>query len=409
VGEIPVGNTPENDVQVGIQVGRLVLDSIPGKSGAIPVGHISIQRRNGAIHGYTVYLGVDGTGNRVRRFFPDLTDAKRYLDQHDNTPIPIGELWERKAEILYALERLRPYGTNLVEVVSYYLEQRSSSFGKRMFGEVVEEFLHEKRQVGRSEGYGRNLRKCFHRFISQTGGDREIGTITRSVLTDYVYRKHEHLSNVSKKNLLTNFSVLLNFAVKRDYLQNNPVEKIDRPTIPFVKPSVMVPDDFAKLLGHCFRKNWHDRLVLFVLVGFVGIRVEEASRLKWSNLDLIRGVVEVPASVAKKASFRNNVIPPNALSWLRMVHDQRRTGPLTGPRWSNHLRSAITSTKIPYTKNCIRHSFCSYALASRMWSLSDVVQMMGHGGSTTMVFSHYRNVVSEEDGKKWFGIVPEVS
>jgi hypothetical protein len=35
-----------------------------------------------------------------------------------------------------------------------------------------------------------------------------------------------------------------------------------------------------------------------------------------------------------------------------------------------------------------------------------VVQMMGHGGSPTTVFSHYRNVVSEEDGKKWFGLVP---
>jgi hypothetical protein len=31
---------------------------------------------------------------------------------------------------------------------------------------------------------------------------------------------------------------------------------------------------------------------------------------------------------------------------------------------------------------------------------------MGHAGSPAMIFSHYRNVVSEEDGKRWFQIVP---
>ena len=352
---------------------------------------ISPQRRHGKIVGYSVYLGSVGNERRARRFFPERRAAERFLAQQTTTPVAVGELWERKAELLYALERLRPLGTNLVEVVSFFLEQRGSSFGQKMFGEVVAEFLNEKRQVGRSDAYARNLRKGFTRFLTLTGGDRKIGEITRQVVADYVYRTHHHLSNVSKKNLLANFSVLLNYAVKRDYLKTNPVEKIDRPTIPFVKPSVMVPADFEKLLRRCQRKKWHDRLVLFVLVGFVGVRVEEASKLKWSNLDLKREIVEVPASVAKKASFRNNVIPPNAMAWLRSVHDQRRKGPLIGPRWRNLFRSAVLSAKIAYAKNSIRHSFCSYALAAG-WPLVEVVQMMGHGGSPTMVFSHYHSI-----------------
>ena len=370
------------------------------------MGHISIQRRNGAIHGYTVYLGVNGTGNRLRKFFPDLTDAQRYLGQHDTTPVPVGELWERKAEILYSLERLRPIGTNLADVVSFYLSHQNTTDGQKMLGEVLEEFLREKLQVGRSRNYERNMRKTFTKFLQLTGGDRKIGEITRREIADYVYDTHGHLSNVSKKNLLTNFSVLLNYAVKRDYLTTNPVEKIDRPTIPFVKPSVMSPDDFGKLLRQCHRKGWHDRLVIFVLVGFCGIRTEEASRLKWTHLHFDRKIVEVPASVAKKASFRNNVIPPNAMEWLHAVRDKRRKGPLISGQWQTRLRDAVVSAKIAYEKNCIRHSFCSYALSSKTWNLYDVVSMMGHGGSPTMVFSHYRNVVSEEDGKKWFGLVP---
>ncbi len=40
------------------------------------------------------------------------------------------------------------------------------------------------------------------------------------------------------------------------------------------------------------------------------------------------------------------------------------------------------------------------------WSLADVIAYMGHSGSPSMIYSHYRNVVSEEDAKRWFGIVP---
>ena len=124
-------------------------------------------------------------------------------------------------------------------------------------------------------------------------------------------------------------------------------------------------------------------------MGFCGIRVEEASKLKWSNLQLDRKIVEVPDTVAKKSAFRNNVIPPNAMEWLRAVEDKRRTGPIIGTNWRTLLRSAIRFCGIDYQKNCIRHSFCSYALVAG-WSLADVVSYMGHGGSPTMVFSHYR-------------------
>ncbi len=306
---------------------------------------------------------------------------------------------------MFNLERLRPLGTNLTDVVTFYLNHQGSVKGQTMLSELFDQFLKEKLQVGRSSSYEKNMRKCFSSFMKTTGGDRKIGEVSRGQISDYVYQTNRHLSNVSKKNILTNLSVIFNHAVRRDLLEKNPVEKIDRPTIPFVKPSVLSPSDFEKLLRRCVWKKWDDRLVIFVLVGFCGIRVEEASRLKWTNLQLDKRIVEVPDTVAKKASFRNNVIPPNAMEWLRSVEDKRRTGPLIGKNWRTHLRNAVISSKINFQKNCIRHSFCSYSLASG-WSLSDVSSYMGHCGSHSMIFTHYRNVVSEEDGKKWFSIVP---
>ena len=139
-------------------------------------------------------------------------------------------------------------------------------------------------------------------------GSKDGGNFT-SEITHYVYEPNKHLSSISKKNVLTNLSVLFNFLVRRDLPATNPVAKIDRPMVPFRKPHVLRPTYFETLFKRCFSQGWTDRLVMFVLVGFCGIRTEEASRLKWSNLQLDRNMVEIPATVAKKASFRSNPTP----------------------------------------------------------------------------------------------------
>jgi site-specific recombinase XerD len=368
------------------------------------VPSISAQKRNGNIVGYSVYLGTEGDERRVRKFFPKLPDAEKFIAERTQSPVPVGELWEKRMEILYNLDRLRSVETTLTDAVSFYLNHRVSPSSLKLT-EVLERFLTEKKQVGRSPNYEQRMRYGLGRFIAHLGTDRKLNEVSRQDITDYVYRKNGHASPVTKRNLIADISVLYNYARREDLTDTNPTTKVPRPTIPFTKPSVLTPTDFESLLKRCLTKGWKDRLTLFVLVGFCGIRTEEASRLTWSNLDLTRKIVEVPASVAKKASFRNNRIPPNAVQWLERIHDKRRTGPLIGKNWKTLLRSASKYLRNRYTKNCIRHSFCSYALSSG-WSLADVVAAMGHGGSPTMVFSHYRNVVSEEDGKRWFSIVP---
>ena len=100
--------------------GTNAVDSLTGKSGRVGVPSISAQKRYGRVVGYSVYLGTQGELRRQRRFFVHRDDAERFVAKHTATPIPIGELWERKAEILYALERLRPFGTNLTDAVKIY-------------------------------------------------------------------------------------------------------------------------------------------------------------------------------------------------------------------------------------------------------------------------------------------------
>ena len=115
------------------------------------------------------------------------------MAQRTTTPIPIGELWERKAEILYALERLRPFGTNLTDAVTFYLRHQGSALGQTQLRAVVDEFLREKLQSGRSQQYDRVMRRCFNQFIEHVGEARRVGEITRAEITDYVYKTNKHL------------------------------------------------------------------------------------------------------------------------------------------------------------------------------------------------------------------------
>jgi hypothetical protein len=141
------------------------------------MGQISPQSKDGRIVGYSVYLGVDGEGRRQRRFFRELKDGEEFLSKQNQTPLPIGELWDRRSEVLYNLDRIRPLGTTLTDVVSFYLENQGSVLGQRLLSEVVDEFLHEKLMVGRSQQYDRVMRRCFSRFVEHIGMDRRVGEI----------------------------------------------------------------------------------------------------------------------------------------------------------------------------------------------------------------------------------------
>ena len=178
-----------------------VLDSPTGKSGPVGVPSLSAQKRKGIVVGYSVYLGSDGDVRRQRRFFRHRSDAEKFMMERNTSPLPVGELWERRAELLYNLERLRSVKSSLTDVVTFYLTNQGSVLGQKRFSDVVEEFLREKQQSGRSQHYDRAMRQTFGRFMKVIGEGKKIGDVTRQVITDYVYRTNKHVSSASMLNV----------------------------------------------------------------------------------------------------------------------------------------------------------------------------------------------------------------
>ena len=62
--------------------------------------------------------------------------------------------------------------------------------------------------------------------------------------------------------------------------------------------------------------------------------------------------------------------------------------------------------QMKWKRNGFRHSFCSYRLAT-LKNVDEVA--MEAGNSVDIIFKNYRELVSEEDSKRWFGIDPDTS
>ncbi len=152
------------------------VDSVMGKSGPVPVPSISAQKRNGVVVGYSVYLGKQGDQRRQRRFFVNRLDAEKFVEERETSPLPIGELWERRTEILFNLDRLRNVKSSLTDVVTYYLTTKFSQSDKKI-SEVVTEFLEEKKRIGRSRIYDETMKYGFNQFMNVVGNDRRLSAL----------------------------------------------------------------------------------------------------------------------------------------------------------------------------------------------------------------------------------------
>jgi site-specific recombinase XerD len=366
---------------------------------------IRLFKKDDPSKGYLVDFGLKPDGKRDRRLFKTLADAERVVAEHTKEPFPTGALFDNRLEFLHCFQRLSAVGATIQEATDFFINFGARK-GNPAISNLVEMLMEEKGRVGRKQRYLINLQKTYTNFVESVGKDTQIGTITEEQITKWIYEKYVDSSAVTKKNIIRNLSVLFNYGIKRNFIKLNPTINIERPSVKFQVPKVITPEDFQKLLNQCVRKKWLDRMVMFVLVGFCGVRAEEASQLKWADIDFDNKKVMVPADVAKKGSYRRNIIPDNAMTWLLLARDNRKTGDIFDSNWEGNQRSAVKSAKIVYSKNCVRHSFCSYSLEGGR-SLADTMAMMGHTGSPAIVNEHYRNVVEPSAAAKWWKIVPD--
>ena len=98
--------------------------------------------------------------------------------------------------------------------------------------------------------------------------------------------------------------------------------------------------------------------------------------------------------------------------WLSPL--AKESGPVwsTGQTWRERARSIAAAQNaaaeaaglLPWRHNSLRHSFCTYRAAAT----KNVPQTaLEAGNSAATIFSHYRALATEAEGKAWFTIEPK--
>jgi len=144
-------------------------------------------------------------------------------------------------------------------------------------------------------------------------------------------------------------------------------------------------------------------LLPYLAIGaFAGLRNAEIRRLDWSNVRFDRGFIECEASMTKTRRRRLVPMQDNLRAWLE---------PLRVPSGPVILRRSVPGTLgalgrqagLRWKRNALRHSYISNRLAL----MPDTARVaLECGNSSDMIFQHYRELVTPDEAKAWFNILP---
>lgn len=225
------------------------------------------------------------------------------------------------------------------------------------------------------------------------------------------------LSPKTVTNIVGTLAVLLNFAVKRKWIDNSPMPAADLPRASSDKPidelRFLEPEDVDQLIEAAAPGPYQllDR-ALYTLAAYSGLRQGELRGLKWTHVDFDRAIVHVLDNVTRtrrsspKGKRRRRVpLAPTAADALKQL--RRRGGwtepespvfaaPATGRPMAltplmKRYRAALVAAGHPadFSFHDLRHTFGT-TMARAGVPVTTIQAWMGHADlQTTQIYMHY--------------------
>jgi len=291
-------------------------------------------------------------------------------------------------------------GVPLLAAAKFYREEHSSKLPDKTVSDVVAEFLQAKETDGRSVRYLQDCKARLERF------SRDFKVNLKDVRTQELdaWLRGLKLASRTRNNFRTVICSLFSFARDAGYLVKGKPTEAESTTVAKQgdgEIEVFSPEEFSALLSAA---DAH-LLPFLIFGGMAGLRSAEILRLKWEQVNWPESVIEIQGKVAKTGARRLAPLVPAAAEWLKSYKDAR--GPVIGQiKLYERLEKLSESAGVPWKQNALRHSFCSY----RMATLKDAPRVSYEAGnSVRMIQRHYDKVVTESQGKLWFSIMPKIA
>lgn len=308
---------------------------------------------------------------------------------------------------------LLPPGVSLQTVVEEWLAARNKKtlITSKSVPEILDEFLTSKQVEGSGffhlEDRKYRLKKFSNSFPSR------IDRITTHEIE--VWLNSLGVGGRTRNNYRNAVLQLFRYARGKRYLPRNEptvVEDVASASTGDGDIEIYTLSELSMLLNHAPPK-----LLPFLAIGaFAGLRSQEIMRLDWKDLRFEQDFIEVSAAKAKTASRRLVPLLPVLKDWLQP--QRKDTGHVVGYTRNDVLSEARQKfcksgikvdgepREFEWKPNALRHSYASYRLADIKDAARVALEM---GNSPAMLFRNYRELVTEQQAKKWFSLFPTKS
>lgn len=349
---------------------------------------------------------IDGlivAGKRRRQFFATEREARRALKELDIQIRREGEagLGVSDADRILAASAsalLAPYGKTIMDAARFYADHLATLSRDIRIVDLAAEYETAKRNAKVSAVYLGSIRHRLGRFVDLFG-HRTLRTVKANELEEWLHGLG--LGPVSVNNHRTCICAFFTYAVRRGYLEANPVSAIDKVRTPEDPPAIFEPVELARILGAAPG----ELLPVLAIGAFAGLRTSEFLRLDWTEVDQARGFVHVLARKTKSARRRLVKILPNLGAWLApYAVASGKVYPGTKHQYHDAVAALTASLGLEWQKNGLRHSFASYHLA-KFEDAAGLALQMGHA-STKEIFANYRELVRPDEADIYWSIMP---
>jgi integrase len=304
---------------------------------------------------------------------------------------------DKRADVVVILDEIEAAGHTLRAVWDGFRTGAAATLVEsKPLNEAIAELVRAKTTANRRAAYVASLEQYLRRWSK----GQEAKPVAAVKLDEIDAFLNGLPSLSSRATAINRLSTLFSFAVRRGWRLDNPCERVERPHIENGKPAILTIDEAKKALDFT-RRKMPRFLPWLALTLLAGVRPEEADRLTWKDVDLDRGVATIDAAASKVRARRNVHLKPAAVAWLRLG------GTLPLPHVTR--RRCIRKLRVMFKwdawrKDVLRHSAASYWLASDQNAAKVALEL---GNSPVVLFKHYRELVSDEQAKAFWALMPK--
>lgn len=307
---------------------------------------------------------------------------------------PAANLIQVVSEWANCMDRLNGSGSLLAATEAFIVGLAKIKRPNILVSELTTEFLEAKKRAGLSDRYVAECKTILKRF--QKAFRCNIGGITTADLQAYIDRLKLGLR--SKNNHRQTIITLFSHARRRGYLDRDTKTEAEHLEQGKPKPlaiSFYQPQEAARIIAN---SEGLGRLAV-ALGGFAGLRSSEIMRLEWKHIGA--KYITVNADKAKTSDRRLvPILPPLA----DVINSMKRKEGLIfsiskASDFSRFLLGTIEAAGLDSIDNGLRHSFCTYRLAS-VQSAAQVA--LEAGNSPKILFNNYRELATPEEAEIWF-------